>query len=476
MSDCENDVFFLISPLKQLLNMRLNREILRLSLPAIVSNITVPLLGLSDTAISGHLGSPVFIGAIAVASMMLNVAFWLFGFLRMGTTGLTAEAFGAGDMARSASVLVRSVGIAFMIGVLLILFRGPLSEVLLDFVGADPGVRALAKEYYLLCIFGAPALLATMSFNGWFVGMQSTFTSMVVSISVNVINIGLSLWFVFGLDMGFIGVGRGTLYAQWAGLAIAFIMFLLFCRKEQIRFTFKDSFHGDIMRFFRVNSDLFFRSACIMLVSMSVTAAGARMGGIVLAANAVMMQFFVFFSYFMDGFAFAAEALTGRFSGAGDMVMMKKSIRALLLWSAGMAFLFLSIYILWLKPIAAFITDQREVVAAVIDHRIYVCLIPVLTVAAFIFDGFYIGLTRTRAMLVCTFAGAVIFFVVSGFSISLPSRGAFTLADALIPPPGNSRLWGGFLSYLAFRGISLACLLPYYLRKSRSSVAKRDNI
>lgn len=444
--------------------MRLNREILRLSLPAIVSNITVPLLGLSDTAISGHLGSPQFIGAIAVASMMLNVAFWLFGFLRMGTTGLTAEAFGAGDKERSVSVLIRSVIIAFVIGLLLILFRHPLSELLLDFVGADPDVRALAKEYYLLCIFGAPALLATMSFNGWFVGMQSTFTSMVISISVNVINIGLSLWFVFGLDYGFIGVGRGTLFAQWAGLLIAVVMFICFCRKNHIPFVVKGLFRGELMRFFRVNSDLFFRSACIMLVSMSVTAAGARMGGIVLAANAVMMQFFVFFSYFMDGFAFAAEALTGRFSGAKDLVMMKRSIRALLVWSAGMAILFLSIYLLWLRPIASFITDQKEVVEMVMRYSTFVCLIPVLTVAAFIFDGFYIGLTRTGAMLICTFIGAVIFFAVSGFSVSLPESGSVNLTNALVPPPSNSRLWAGFLSYLTFRGLSLAALLPYYVK------------
>ena len=342
--------------------MNLNKEILRLSLPAIVSNITVPLLGLSDTAISGHLGRPEFIAAIAVASMMLNVAFWLFGFLRMGTTGLTAEAFGASDNRRILSVLMRSVLIALTVGVLFVILRRPMAEILLDFVGAERGVRELALEYYLLCIFGAPALLSTMSFNGWFVGMQSTFTAMIVSISVNVINIALSLLFVFVFDMGFIGVGWGTLIAQWIGLLIAAVLFVRFLRRHDIHVGEGNLLRGGFAKFFRVNTNLFFRSACVMMVSMSVTAAGARLGSVTLAANAVMMQFFVFFSYFMDGFAFTGEALTGRFSGAGDFVMLRRSVRQLLVWSAGMALSFFLIYFFGLHAITSFITDDAVVV------------------------------------------------------------------------------------------------------------------
>ena len=441
--------------------MNLNKEILRLSLPAIVSNITVPLLGLSDTAISGHLGRPEFIAAIAVASMMLNVAFWLFGFLRMGTTGLTAEAFGASDNRRILSVLMRSVLIALTVGVLFVILRRPMAEILLDFVGAERGVRELASEYYLLCIFGAPALLSTMSFNGWFVGMQSTFTAMIVSISVNVINIALSLLFVFVFDMGFIGVGWGTLIAQWIGLLIAAVLFVRFLRRHDIHVGEGNLLRGGFAKFFRVNTNLFFRSACVMMVSMSVTAAGARLGSVTLAANAVMMQFFVFFSYFMDGFAFTGEALTGRFSGAGDYVMLRRSVRQLLVWSAGMALSFFLIYFFGLHAITSFITDDALVIDEVMRYKFWVVLIPVLTVAAFIFDGFFIGLTRTGVMLLFTALAGVIFFVAGDFSIGFSdSRGLIFHTS-----PDNNRLWGGFLAYLLFRGVSLAAALPIYLKK-----------
>ncbi len=426
----------------------INREILRLAVPAVISNVTVPLLGLSDTAISGHLGSPVFIGAIAVGSLMLNVAFWLFGFLRMGTTGLVAEAFGSKDGLRIRRLLKTSLIFGLLLGLLFICVRKPLADLLLSIISPGSEVNASARRYFGLCVFGSPALLATMAVNGWFVGMQSTVRAMIVSIVTNVINILLSLWFVFGLRLGFIGVAYGTLCAQWLGLLLALCLTIPLYRRFNADLTAGGAgrrLSDDLKRFFGVNVNLFFRSACVMAVSMTVTSVGSRLGDLTLASNAVMMQFFIFFSYFMDGFAFAGEALVGRAKGSADNLLYHLSVKWLLVWSAAMGVIFFAVYAIAAEDIASLITDESGVVANLMRYKVWLVLIPVLTVAAFIFDGFFIGLTKTRVMLIATLAATAAFFAICFIPSSLPS---------------NHRLWGAFLTYLFLRGVLLAAVLP----------------
>lgn len=447
-------------------NNSVNREIFRLALPAVVSNISVPLLGLSDTAISGHLGSAAYIGAIAVGSMMLNVAFWLFGFLRMGTTGLVAEAFGAGDQGMQRRLLRVSVVIALLIGVLFIMLRTPLSRALLMLMAPESAVDANARAYFDICVMGAPALLATMAVNGWFVGMQSTVRAMAVSVTVNVINILLSLWLVFGVDMGFLGVAYGTLIAQWTGLCLALVMARAYMRRTAESGGMASSpalSLGKVLkRYFTVNVNLFFRSACVMAVSMTVTAVGARLGEVTLAGNAVMMQFFIFFSYFMDGFAFAAEALVGRAKGSLDASLYSRSVRWLLIWSGCMGVLFFAVYAVGAEEIGAMITDEENVLAALSAYRIWIMLIPLLTVAAFIFDGFFIGLSRTGAMLASTLIASAVFFMI----VFVPSM----IGEGRAYCPDNNRLWLAFLTYLFLRGVLLAVVLP----RSRSLFADKS--
>ena len=424
--------------------MKINREILRLSIPAIVSNITVPLLGLTDTAIAGHLDADLFIGAIAVGSMMLNVTFWLFGFLRMGTTGLTAQAYGGNDRRRLREIFSRSFSLGLSIGTVLLSLYVPLREMLLVAISPDPGVRTLASEYYTVCIFSAPAMLATTAIQGWLFGMQTTMLPMVISISVNIINIATSLILVFILKTGFIGIAYGTLTANWVGVFLALVIAK---RKAHGRLWcgIGNIISGeDLKRFFSVNSDIFFRSGCIMAVSLTTTAVGARLGELTLATNAVMMQFFHFFSFFMDGFAFTAEALTGRFAGAGDLLMLKRSRNALLVWSASMAMFFFMAYALFSPYIVSLITDSPTVRENAGSYRLWLSLIPPLTVAAFIYDGFFIGLTATRRMLVATLLSASAFFMI-----------CFLHADG-IHLPDNNGLWTSFLVYLLLRGMLLA--------------------
>ncbi len=432
--------------------MKLDKEILRLSAPAIVSNITVPLLGLSDTAISGHLGNEAYIGAIAVGSMLINAVFWLFGFLRMGTTGLTALAYGAGDRQSCLTTLWQSVLVAVVGGMAVIAFRSPIFRVLGVVMGATDQVEGLAAQYFGIVIWAAPAQLATMCVLGWFLGMQDTVRPMTISIGVNVLNIVLSLGLVLGGGMGFRGVAFGTLIANWCGLALAVGLLLRFGRgwlsAPRLRQVLACA---RLRRFFTVNVNIFFRSACVMGVTVAVTAIGARIGDLALAANAVMMQFFLFFSYFMDGLAFTGEALAGRYAGASDRRMLVSSTNRLMLWAGILAVAFFAVYAVGYRQIIGFITDVPDVVAYAGDMGVWIMLMPPLTVGAFIFDGFYIGLTATGRMLRTTVASALIFF-----AVALINPGG----ERLIAVPTNDRLWAAFLAYLFCRGFFLALWWP----------------
>lgn len=422
-------------------NKTTNKEIFRLALPAIASNVTVPLLGLSDTAISGHLGEELYLAAIAAGSMMLNVVFMLCGFLRMATTGLTAEAYGRGSKADCGLVLARAGVIAFAAGCFILAIQSPLEQLLARIID-PPGASAdLTASYFRICVYGVPALLLTLSINGWFVGMQNTVNAMVVSIGTNVVNIAASLTLVFVFDLGFVGVAYGTLGANWFGLILAMILLFRLVRKETIPFTggVRAILKGGIGRFFKISGDLFVRSFCIMAVTLVVTSLGARMGELTLATNAVMMQFFMLFSYFMDGFAFSAEALCGKWHGARNEDMLKQTIKALLLWGCCLGGVFSLLYAMEVNNIGALITNVADVRDYLREMSFYVVLIPLASFLAFVLDGVFIGLTKTRRMLATTLAATA----------------AFASVLAVFGFDSNNVLWIAFLSYLFVRGVGL---------------------
>lgn len=439
--------------------MTLNKNILHLALPAIASNITVPLLGLCDTAITGHLGSETYIAAIAAGSMMLNMLFWLCSFFRMGTTGLAAEAYGENSPRKQLSVLLRASTLALFISLTLVILSKPLSSILLSVINPSPESSMLAVEYFLICIWGAPPLLVMLSVNGWFIGMQNTILPMVISISMNIINVVASLVAVFILHLGFIGVAIGTLLSNWCALILALILLRHFVKG--CGFSFRNISLSGIIRtdgfrkFFNVSITLFFRSACIMLVTVAVTSLGARMGDITLAANAIIMQLFLFFSYFIDGFAFAAEALCGKFFGEKDILQLKKTVRALLNWATTVTCLFLIIYGFAANEFISLLTDLPAVRQACADMHLFIFLLPLVSLLAFIFDGVYTGLTATWRMMITTFVAAAVFAVI-----------AFILPALLSLPLNNYILWSAFLIYLFIRGCGLAIQLPSVLRAS----------
>lgn len=434
----------------------IDRRIFALTLPAIASNITVPLLGLSDTAISGHLGNESFLAAIATGTMMFNVIYLLCGFLRMATTGLTAEAYGRGSANEISVLLTRSAALALSIGVGAILFQTPLVNILEWIIDPQGDSLSLATEYFSICVWGAPALLLTLSVNGWFVGMQNTILPMIVSISVNIFNIVASLLFVFIFDLGFMGVALGTLCSDWMGAILALSLLHRFARRKGINFDLRRyPFSGEgVRRFFNVSGDLVLRSCCILTVTLAVTSLGARMGELTLAINTVMMQFFLFFTYFMDGFAYSGEALCGKWSGQGDRSMLSATIRRLFVWTAVTALLFTATYLIGIDRIVSVITDVQNVRIGVSEMKYFIIAIPAVSAWAFILDGIFIGFASTRRMFLTILVATIIFGVIAFAGISPDSTSS------------NCFLWVSFLSYLFIRGIGLLVQLPSVMKES----------
>uniref|UniRef100_UPI00402992FE MATE family efflux transporter n=1 Tax=Alloprevotella sp. TaxID=1872471 RepID=UPI00402992FE len=419
----------------------MNKQILHIALPSIISNITVPLLALVDTTIVGHLGSASYIAAIALGGMIFNMIYWLFNFLRMGTGGLTAQAYGANQHQATSYILLRSLTIAGGIALTLLLLQRPIFQVTFHFVTATAEVRSLASIYFNILIWGAPAMLALYSFTGWFLGMQNARIPMCIAITQNVVNIAVSTLLVFGCHLKIEGVALGTLISQYTALLLA----VIFCLTK---FDVKQHFElkaildiNTLKRFFQVNRDIFLRTLCLIAVTTYFTSAGSTQGELTLAANTLLMQFFIIFSYFMDGFAYAGEALGGRYFGAHDRLNFQRVTRCLFAWGGALSVLFFFIYFLSGTSLLHLLTDDSQVINRAQQYLPIVYFIPLISFAAFLFDGLYIGTTATRYMLISMFCASAAFFVLINVC---------TLSNTL--------LWLAFLVYLGGRGLMQAFL------------------
>lgn len=418
----------------------LNREILAIALPAIASNITTPLLGLADAAITGHIGSAVYLGAIAVGGTMFNMLYWVLGFLRMGSGGLTAQAYGRDDGHAQAVVLWRGLLLAAVLGTALIALSGNAGAAALRFLDADGATASLAQRYFSIAVWGAPAVLGSYVLSGWFLGMQNARAPMWVALWTNVVNIAVSLALVVGAGWKIEGVATGTFTAQWTGLVIGLLLMRRYRpRRVGIRKLLQG---GGLRRYFSVNADIFLRTLCLVAVTVWFTRSGAAAGVTTLAANALLMQLFMLFSYFMDGFAYAGEALGGRFHGAGDNASLHRLVGTLLRWGAWLAAAFAVVYFFCGGPLLRLLTDRPEVVAEGMLYLPWAALVPLAGVWAFVWDGVFIGLTRTRAMLASMAVAMLVFFA------------AWFVSRAL----GNHGLWLAFCLYLLVRGLAEWCL------------------
>lgn len=418
---------------------RTDRQILHIALPSIVSNITVPLLGLIDVSIVGHLGAASYIGAIAVGGMLFNMIYWLFGFLRMGTGGLTAQAYGRHDLQEVTRILLRSLSISLLLALALLLLQYPIRNIAFMCMDTSEEVRQLATLYFHICIWGAPATLGLYGFTGWYIGMQNSRFPMFIAITQNIVNIAASLFFVFVLKMKVEGVALGTLVAQYAGLGMACLLWLAYYRPLRKYLLQKALFdRTEMKRFFQVNRDIFIRTLCLIAVTVFFTSTGAAYGDVVLAVNALLMQLFTLFSYFMDGFAYAGEALTGKYIGAKDNQSLRLTIRYLFKWGIALSLLFTLLYGAGGKSFLGLLTNDTSVISASEEYIYWVLAIPLAGFSAFLLDGICIGATATHLMLRSMLVASASFFLLY-----------YGLHDTL----GNHALWMAFIVYLALRGI-----------------------
>ena len=426
----------------------MHKEILSLAIPSIVTNITVPLLGLVDVAIVGHMGDASYIGAIAVGTMMMNVICWLFGFLRMGTSGMTSQAYGRGDSKEAATILFQAIALGAAIGILFVLFQPLLLRLFLFFMRPSDEIRAFASVYFHVCVFGLPAALVMYGLTGWFIGMQDTRTPMTVSIFQNIVNIMTSLLLVYVFGMKVEGVALGTLTAQYSGLLLAlYILRRKYASHYQqlfSQFTLKPgdyssfSYKHTLNRFFRVNRDIFLRTLFLVAVNAAFTSVGSRQGDVILAVNTLLFQFFTLYSYIMDGFAYAGEAICGKYYGAGNAPSFHACIRRLFAWGVIMTVVYTAAYYFGANDILHVLSNEQTVIEASEPYLLWVALIPVAGMGAFIWDGVFIGITDSRGMLLSCFVAAIVFAI---------------MLTLFFTTMGNHALWLALLSYLLARGV-----------------------
>ena len=431
----------------------INRDILKLAVPSILANITVPIVGMVDIAVAGHLdaNAATMIGGIAIGTMLFDLLYWNFGFLRVGTGGLTAQAFGRGDRKECARIFTRSIGIALACALALIAIQWVFVKAAFLVVDCTPEVRELASRYFFIRIWAAPATLGLMAFKGWFIGMQDSVSPMITDLMVNGMNVLMSFVLALGVKavgyegMGFAGIAAGTVAAQYSGLLTAIVLLLAkYLRNTLSQLDLQDMkevFKGaETRRFFVMNTDLFVRSLCFIAIYIGFTVISARYGDLLLAVSSIMMKLLMIFSYFTDGFAYAGEAMTGRYIGEKNGLMLRQTVKWTFVWSMSIALLFMVIYQFAGVALLRMMTSDPAVVEASREYLPWLLLMPVIGCAAFTWDGIYIGATASKAIRNSMLWAVVAFAGVWFIGISCLGLSSVPVTDALPDAlPGATR-------------------------------------
>ncbi|MEL6799575.1 MAG: MATE family efflux transporter [Pseudomonadota bacterium] len=422
-----------------------HRRVLHIAIPIVVSNATVPILGVVDTGVVGQLGEAAPIGAVGIGAIILTGIYWIFGFLRMGTVGLTSQALGAGDRAEADALLTRALMIGAAAGMFFILFQIPVFALAFLIAPASAEVESLARDYMAIRVLSAPAAIALYGITGWLIAAERTRAVLLIQVAMNGLNILLSFWFVLGLGWGVEGVATATLIAEWSGLALG----LWCCRDAVARPHWLDwprVFDGARLRnMASVNTDILIRSVLLQVIFMSFLFLGSDFGDVQLAANQILLQFLYVTAYAMDGFAFAAETLVGRAMGARRRAALRRASQLTGLWGLITVTALAALFALFGAMSIDIMTTAPDVRAEARSYLIYMVLAPFIGVAAWMFDGIFIGATRTRDMRNMMALSAVIY--------------ALALV-VLIPPFGNHGLWLALLISFAARGITLGLRYP----------------
>jgi MATE family multidrug resistance protein len=410
---------------------QLDKGIFRIAVPSILANITVPLVGIADIAVAGHLeaSAAALIGGISIGTMLFGLLYWNFEFLRISTGGLTAQAYGRADWQESVDVLVKGVALALAAAVVILLLQWPFIKLSFLVVKCSPEARDLALEYFFVRVWAAPATLSLMSLKGWFIGMQDSISSMFTDLVVNGINVIASIFLSLGIPgtsfegVGFSGIAWGTVLAQYSGLIFALVV--IFIKYKEVvrgRISIRSLKGGDLRQFMTLNADFFVRSLCLIIVYVSMTIISAKYGDLLLASCSVIMQLLMIFSYFTDGFAFSGEAICGKHFGRRDFRTVDFAVKRVFLWSMGVGMIFVLIYSLTGVPLLLLMTSDETVVEASRRFLPWLSVMPLMGCPAFTWDGIYAGLTASKIMRDSALGSVIAFYLVWVLGAVIPGQ------------------------------------------------------
>ena len=428
----------------------MKNPILKLAIPNILSNITVPLVGIVDLALMGHLNSELHLNAIAIGGAIFSFIYMSFGFLRMGTTGFVAQAHGSNNKAELVHIFIRAILVAFGIAFVLLMLQIPIGRLSIYLLDAGQEVNQQALNYFHIRIFAAPATLGLYAIMGWFIGRQDTKTPLFLALVINIGNVGFNLLFIKVFGMKSSGVAWGTLIAQYLGFVLGLL--IIFKRNKDLWKLWdwqKVIEIEKLQQFFAINRDIFLRTVFLIFTLSFFTASSAKMGPQILAVNTILLQFFLFFTYFIDGFANAAEALVGKHIGEFNKEGLKPLIKRIFLWALGISIPFAVGYLFFGEFIMMLLTDIPAVIDAAQPYFIWIGIMPILSFAAFIWDGVFVGAIQAKAMRNTMLISSLVVF--------------FPLYFILQPSLGNHGLWIAFNAFLLSRGLLLHILSAKYI-------------
>ena len=430
----------------------MNRRILNIAIPNIISNITIPLLGIVDLALVGHLDSEAYIGAIALGSMLFNFIYWGFSFLRMGTSGFAAQSYGKKDFSESFYILYRALFVGFIGAIFLLIMQKPIDLLSFFIINGSEEVEFFARQYFYIRIWAAPATITIYSISGWYIGMQNAKVPMIIAITINFLNIGFNVLFIKVFGMKSDGVALGTVLAQYLGLIVAIVFLSKHSKRLKQYLIFKEILQiNALKKFLNVNKDIFIRTICLVFALSFFTVKSAKYGNTLLAVNTLLLQFFMIYAHVVDGFAFAGEALAGKYFGARDKISLIKVSKLLFYWGLLMAGIFTLAYFFGDNLLLRILTDNTELIQNIQAYLFWVYLIPVLTFGAFIWDGIFIGVTASASM-----RNAML---ISTFLVFIPSY--FILHHYFY----NHGLWAAFMLFMIARLVTLSFYAPKAIYK-----------
>ena len=431
------------------MNLLTNREYLGLTVPFMLSTMTQPLMGAVNTAVMGQLPDPKYIAAVSLGAILFNNLYWLFGFLRVSTTGYAAQAFGAADRELGTLAFFKPLVLALLISIACIVLQKPILEGYLAMIGAAPEVNALCREYYYILIWGAPLVLGNYVALGWLMGQTRVRASVFMQVSMNVLNMALSIWFVFGLHMDIVGVAFATLLSQLYGGVISVVLMYYYGE-----FDYKNLPWGELLDWrtfigmLKVNVNLMIRTACLLTVNNIIAAVGASFGTVVLAANAVLLQLKDIMSYLIDGMANGAAIFSGRAVGAKSGAGLDAAIRMTFKWLVVLAVILMGVYAAGNEFFIRLFTNIDEVVAMAMTYNVFVLFYPVCAGIGMVLYGVFCGATRTAPVRNMMLLALAVFYL---------------LQWQLVPEIGNSGLWLALLGFMAAQSV----ILLYYLKSLR---------